>query len=85
MALAQHRRIAAQPLGSMLWCKQGSTLCVLVLSNAVFDRHLLAPRDLSLPKPVKEMILAAKPPRSWRVSVESLAHRGTGISQGYSA
>jgi hypothetical protein len=31
---------------SMLWCKQGSSLCVLVLSNAVFDRHLSAPRAI---------------------------------------
>ena len=72
---------------SMFWRKQqGSTLCVLVRSNPVFDRRLLALGcDLPLPKLVKEVILAPKPPGRWRVSVESPAHRGAGISQGDSA
>ena len=40
--------------------------------------------DLPLPELVKEVILASKPPGSWRTSVESLAQRVTGVSQGYS-
>jgi len=38
----------------------------VVLSTAVFDRHLPAPtHDLPLPRPVEEVILASKPPASW--------------------
>ena len=59
--------------------------CV-VLSNAVFDRNLPALRAICrCPKSVKGVILATKPPGSWRMSVESLAHQSTGMSQGYSA
>ena len=48
----------------MPYCKQSSALC-LVLSNAVFDRHLPAlPAICRCPKSVKEVILATKPPGS---------------------
>jgi len=48
----------------MPYCKQSSALC-LVLSNAVFDRHLPAlPAICRCPNSVKEVILATKPPGS---------------------
>jgi len=69
---------------SMLWCKQGTRLCVLVLPNAVFDRHFTcATPDLSLPTVVKELILAPKPRGSWRMSMESGAIEAPVVSQSY--
>jgi len=71
---------------SMLWCKQGTRLCVLVLPNAVFDRHFTcATPDLSLPTVVKELILVPKPRGSWRMSMESGAIEAPVVSQRYSA
>src|SRR5215472_1387090 len=52
------------------------------LPNAAFDLHLPARHpDLSLPTPVKELILAPKPPGSRRMSMESGATEA-GMNQG---
>jgi len=85
-ALAQYRRIAAEPLGvHALVQAERHALRFGAVERRLRSPFACAARDLSLPKPVKEMILALKPPGKWRASVESPAHRGAGIGQGDSA
>jgi hypothetical protein len=59
---------------SRFWC------CQTRLRSPVYRRQ----SDLPLPELVKEVILTSKLPARWRISVESPAQRGTGVTQGYS-
>jgi len=78
-----HRRVAAQPLRQHLDGSKGSRFAFRCVKRRL-SPVTCTTRDLPLPRPVREVILASKPSGSWRMSAESLAHRGTGVSQGYS-
>ena len=56
----------------------------LVLSNAVFDASYPRTRDLPLPKPGKEVILASKPPETGECRLKSLAYEVRAEARGYS-
>jgi len=89
-----HRRGAAQPVGVVHVLVAGQARCLGASKAARFVWCCQTPssiataratRDLPLPRPVREVILASKPSASRQMPVDSRARCGTRMSQGYSA